>query len=84
MGVFWSIVIIAVLIGFNFFSFDMMMRMRSDVRAIRKHLLGTKTDSDSSPGKTKDGGATSSDLGAKSIAAAATKTFNKLVTDMRN
>lgn len=80
MSFFWSLAVIAVLIGFNFFSFDMMMRMRSDIRAIRKHLLGAGGAANSDSEK-KNGG---SELSAKSIAAAASKTFNKIITDIRD
>jgi len=72
MSTFWHIVIISILIGFNFYSFDMMMRMRSDVHAIRKHLLGNKSSESE-----KD------DMRATSIAVTATKTFNKIIADIK-
>jgi hypothetical protein len=77
MSTFWHIVIISVLIGFNFYSFDMMMRMRSDVRAIRKHLLGNKPSSTDSSSNDKDGTV------GTSIAVTASKTFNKIISDIK-
>jgi hypothetical protein len=77
MSTFWHIVIISVLIGFNFYSFDMMMRMRSDIRVIRKHLLGDKASSSNDSSTDKDG------VAGTSIAVTASKTFNKIISDIK-